>query len=195
MGSTGQSTLLVEENGLKKALLEITILEAQFHYYLEHDEGTAQTLLLALFEQIPAREKHRPRYFEEVEFEARLLEAIILSKNLEQTEALQYFELAEKALSHNNNILLKIQYQIALGRYFLSIELHERALSELLSAYWLASENDYAAQIARANRLLTTLFTEQGLYEQAIQHATQAAEYYERHKNEFGIIKNPKTYG
>ncbi len=172
---------LIEENGLNYAMLELKMIEANTHFYLEQNKEAASKKIDVILSQIPEKTHTRPYQLNELAFEANLLYAIINADDVSQSTALSYFKNAQNELGDNPPVLNKIYYQIALGNYFLNNQLHEKALSELLSAYWLASENDYTAQIARANIALTRLFREQGIFDQAIEHANQAAEYYERH--------------
>lgn len=172
---------LIEENGLNYALLELNMLEASIHFYLEENQRAAKEKVEKVLSNIPAKSNTRPYQLNELAFEANLLYAILYANEVPQSAALSYFKKAQDELGDAPPLLNKIYYQIALGNYFLNNKLHEKALSELLSAYWLASENDYTAQIARANVALARLFRDQGIFDQAIEHANQAAEYYERH--------------
>ncbi len=190
-----KARFLIEENGLVFSLLELSIIEARLYYYLDNNSETAQRILNSLISELPPNNMHRPPQQTALAFEAKLLNAIIFSESVEKNDALHYFENAYKELPRKPSVLQKINYQIALGNYFLTVQLHEKALSELLSAYWLASENDYSAQIAQANMSLTQLFNHQRLFEQALQHANQAAEYFERHKMSRGLRRTQQLIG
>lgn len=190
-----KARFLIEENGLNHAMLELIMIEANTHYYLEKNTEAAQKKIDYILRQIPPKSNTRSFKLNELAFEANLLHAVIRAETEDQHTALALFKNAQDTLTDKPTILQRIYYQIALGNYFLNNQLHEKALSELLSAYWLASENDYAAQIARANISLTKLFRQQGIFDQAIQHANQAAEYYERHSMERALSKTQTLIG
>ncbi len=171
---------LIEENNLNYALLELNMLEASIYFHLEQNQTLAKEKVEEVLSNIPPKTDTRSHQLNRLAFEANLLYAILYASEVPQSTALAYFKKAHDELGQTPTLLNKIHYQIALGNYFLNNKLHEKALSELLSAYWLSSENDYAAQIARANLALARLFRDQGIFEQSIEHANQAAEYYER---------------
>ena len=75
-----------------------------------------------------------------------------------------------------------INYQITLGQHYLRHDHYDMALDRLLSGYWLAVENDDQPQIARANYELAQLFEERHVFDKALEHATQAGEFFERYK-------------
>ncbi|USH03056.1 GGDEF domain-containing protein [Grimontia kaedaensis] len=177
----GKAKNMVEENGMKHAKLEIMLTQASILYYLDDKPDDAVAMLNALLGNIASISGPRPSSIYRLDFEAKLLNAIITAEDETEADSLAQFTEVEKALGSQPNIEQKVRYQIAVGNYYLSIESYERALSDLLSAYWLASENDLAAQIASASLSLTKLYKQQGAMDKALQHANQAAEFYERY--------------
>ncbi|WP_028024361.1 tetratricopeptide repeat protein [Enterovibrio calviensis] len=176
---------------LKRALLEVTLAETSLLLMLNNDPKAAESLLQTLIAKIPEFTDMHSSRIQRLTFEARLLNAIIVTEQEQGKEneqkTLAQFELAQKALGADADLKLKVRYQIALGNYFLRIQSHERALSELLSAYWQASENDFSAQIAQANIALTKLYQQKGAFDKALQHANQAAEFYEQYDLRCGL--------
>ncbi|CZF85061.1 Tetratricopeptide repeat protein [Grimontia celer] len=183
----GKAKNMVEENGMKHAKLEIMLTQATILYYLDDKPDDAVAMLNTLLENIASISGPRPSSIDRLDFEAKLLNAIITTEDETEADSLAQFTEVEKALGNQPNIEQKVRYQIAVGNYYLSIESYERALSDLLSAYWLASENDFAAQIASASLSLTKLYKQQGAMDKALQHANQAAEFYERYDLNRGL--------
>ncbi len=186
---------LIEKNNLSYALLELNMLEASIYFYLEQNQTLAKEKIEAVLTNLPPRSNTHAYQLNELSFEANLLYAIIYAGEVPKNTALAYFQKAQDELGNAPSLLNRIYYQIALGNYFLNHKLHEKALSELLSAFWLASENDYSAQIAQASVALARLFREQGIFDQAIEHANQAAEYYERRLMEKALSETQLILG
>ncbi|WP_407331207.1 GGDEF domain-containing protein [Enterovibrio sp. 27052020O] len=178
---------IAQNNQLKWALLEVTLAESSLQYSLNDNPDAAQALVQSLLAALPTLDNLQSSRIERLRFEALLLNAMITTSDEDQQQSLAQFESALKALGDTPDIKHKVRYQIALGNYFLSIHSYERALSELLSAYWQASENDFAVQIASANISLTKLYQQQGVLDKALQHANQAAEFYEHYDLKRGL--------
>ncbi|MDD1795227.1 GGDEF domain-containing protein [Enterovibrio sp. ZSDZ42] len=172
---------------LKRALLEVTLAETSLLLTLNNDPAAAETLLQTLIAEIPKLTDMHSSRVQRLTFETTLLNAIIVTEQENEQETLAQFDIAKNALGTDANLKLKVRYQIALGNYFLRINAHERALSELLSAYWQASENDLSPQIAQANIALTKLYQQKGAFNKALQHANQAAEFYEQYDLKCGL--------
>ncbi|OEF51254.1 hypothetical protein A1OW_10100 [Enterovibrio norvegicus] len=170
---------MVEKNSLKLAELELLFTEASVLYYLDEDKQAAKKALETVISEIGKRDPKRANTIANLTFEALLLNAIITSETNHSAETIAQFDAVKNELGDTPELKQKTRYQIALGNYFLNEKSYERALSELLSAYWLASENDFAIQIASANVSLTKLYQQQGVLDKALQHANQAAEFYE----------------
>lgn len=172
---------MVEENGMKHARLEVMLVQANILFYLDNNPDAAAQLLNALQQALSAMASPRPKSIAWLDFEAKLLNAIIVAPNESDAQNLAQFADVEALLGPEPDLQQKVRYQIAIGNFYLNNQSYEQALSELLSAYWLASENDFDAQIAAANLSLTKLYKQQGALDKALQHANQAAEFYERY--------------
>ncbi|WP_232313316.1 tetratricopeptide repeat-containing diguanylate cyclase [Enterovibrio coralii] len=170
---------MVEENNLSQMSYELAFVEASLLYHLENEPAKAEEKLNELFAALPPKDATRSRNLNYLAFEAALLKAVIVSKSNGEKATLDQFDLAYRELGTEPDMEQKVRYQIALGNYFLQKQSYERALAELLSAYWLASENDLTPEIASSNVSLTKLYREQGVLDKALQHANQAAEFYE----------------
>lgn len=170
---------MIAKYNLKLAALGAEFIEAGLLYELDGKPDQAEKLLTALLAKMPEGDA-LPSSLARVAFEAKLLNATIVSDRETEAQSLAEFGQVAAELSSLPNLERKVRYQIALGNFYLNIKSYERALSELLSAYWLASENDFGVQIARANLALAALYQQQGITDKALQHANQAAEFYER---------------
>lgn len=166
---------------LRGSHLKLLFTEAILITYLNKDPVKASVLIKEIFAQIPSNTLDRSQHMKKIAFESRLLYSIVISQIEDETTVINEFEITRKEIEKSDNLNYKIYYLIAYGNYFLQIQSYERALAQLLSAYWLASENDIPLQIAYANLSLTKLYKHQEVLDKALQHANQAAEYYERY--------------
>ena len=93
---------------------------------------------------------------------------------------------AEKLFTHAKRILLTlddngemINYHLTIGQHYLLHYHFDLALDRLLAGYWLAVEQENSAQIAIANYELADLFMQKKVFDKALEHATQAGEFFE----------------
>ncbi len=171
---------LVEKYDLNTYSLHLKFTQAILFNYLNKAPKQATKELESLIAQIPIQFPVRTKNIKKLAFESALLNAIIHSQYSDEETTLLQFEQARKWMEESGKMKYKISYLVALGNYSLKIKSYGPALSNLLSAYWLSSEKHYPTLIALSNISLTRLYKEQGNLDKALQHANQAAEYYER---------------
>ncbi|MFD2179276.1 GGDEF domain-containing protein [Veronia pacifica] len=183
-----QAKEMSDANKLTMTKMDILYTEALLHYQLNRNHTEALRLLKELAQQFPEKVSRTPSQ-SELAFEAALLKADILSKKEPEEEILAQFDAARQELGTDPNLQLKVRLQIMLGNYFLSQQQYEKALSELLSAFWIASENEFVADIATTNISLAELYKQRGALHKALLHANQAAEFYEHFKLMRGLSR------
>ncbi len=76
-----------------------------------------------------------------------------------------------------------IQYRITVGEHNLRHQRLNRALYDLLAAYWSAIESNNLVLLAKCNRLLATVFYQRQALDRAIEHLLQAADFYDNYSN------------
>lgn len=172
---------LVKTHGLKVASLELIFTEAFLHTWLNHNDVAATALLEKVLSKIEGKKGSRSQRLNTLLFETLLSKAMIAAKSSQENEVLAQFEQVRAEIEKTPNMQFTVWYHIALGKYFIQIKSYEHALSELLSAFWLASENDFGLHIAYANLNLTKLYLKQEIHNKALQHANQAAEYFKNY--------------
>ncbi|MGR5489211.1 tetratricopeptide repeat protein, partial [Vibrio alfacsensis] len=72
----------------------------------------------------------------------------------------------------------EVEYHTAYGTHFLRYRRYNEALSELLLAYWTAIELNSSDQLAHINQLLAQLFMQRQVLDKALEHLSQAADFY-----------------
>lgn len=182
-----QAGQLINAFNINEASLELLLTEAILANELNKDNALALSLLDKVIKNIPIDKKNRSHYLNNIAFEAKFQRAIIASQSSNNKKTLSYFNKVQKEVENSGNLHFEVRYQIAMGKYLLHIKYYGRALAKLLSAYWLASENDYSIQISNANMALSQLYQEQNVLDKALQHANEAAKYYERYNLRRGL--------
>ena len=171
---------LVEKYDLSNYSLHLKFTQAILLNYLNKAPQQATKELESIVAQIPIQYPVRTKSITKLAFESALLNAIIHAQYSDEKTTKLKFDHARKWMEESGKMKYKISYLIALGNYTLKIKSYGLALSKLLSAFWLSSESDYPGLIALSNISLAALYKEQGALNKALQHANQAAEYYER---------------
>ncbi|WBA09210.1 tetratricopeptide repeat protein [Salinivibrio kushneri] len=170
---------VVDEYDLKHVNVQVLLTEASLIWHLERDSTRALAILDAAqkaIETLPESSLNG----QASRFKSALLRANILAATADSETALVAYENARSQLNSDPQDLRdKVEFQLSLGGFLLDQKQHESALTELLSAFWIASENEYTALIADANMKLAKLYNQQGVLNQALEHANQAAAFFE----------------
>lgn len=177
-------------NDFMFSVFESRILLAKFYWVNLSNSATALKMLNALSVEM----KHSQpitltKQLQKLKYQSLMLRALIES-SIGKDEA------AEKLLIKAKGYLIAfddkdetINYQLTLGQHYLRHHHYDMALDRLLSGYWLAVENEDQPQIARANYELALLFEKRHVFDKALEHATQAGEYFERYKRTQQLAK------
>ncbi|MCW8345342.1 tetratricopeptide repeat protein [Vibrio sp. ZSDZ65] len=90
---------------------------------------------------------------------------------------------------------LSIDYHTAYGTHFLRYRRYNEALSELLLAYWAAIELNSGDQLANINQLLAQLFMQRQVLDKALEHLSQAADFYDSYPDSPVLVDVLKLMG
>lgn len=143
-----------------KAKAELTSIEANL-------ESENKTLLLA----------------EGITYRLIMLKADIASYDNKIDEAEKFYQEAKAYLDQRYSEKVTIDYHIAVGEFYLTHKEYNHALSELLYGYWKSVEGNLSARLAKVNRLLAQLFFERQVLDKALEHLSQAADFYDNFEN------------
>lgn len=137
--------------------------------------------LLAKLEQSLTQEPLPSLIQQTLTFRLLLLKAKIAS-TLGQLEASDdYFEQAEAIVEQLKMPELEIEFALTSGRHNAAYKRFNRALYLLLSAYWEAVGKDLPSLLAKTNRQLGELYFQRNVYDKAIDHLSQAADFYDNY--------------
>ncbi|MGF1693510.1 tetratricopeptide repeat protein [Photobacterium kagoshimensis] len=189
-------------NTIKKAIklaqeneLEFTIIETQLIYSKIYWENLQNSVLaLKLLDNIDKTiSQSEPlkltKQVKVLQYETLLQRAVIESAVGTEERAEKLFSKAKRLLTNLDNTTALIEYQLTLGQHYLQYNHYDLALDRLLSGYWLSVEEDNKAQTAVANLGLATLFEQRSVFDKALEHATQAGEFFEHFKRTQPLAK------
>ena len=177
-----EARVLAQEHALHYIEIETYLLEANLQWHIIQDEKQAIEILNSIetkiieFEQIGLNNK-----WQKLRYQTHMQQAEIYAVLDDQPNAEKHFQKAKNHLQEINNPKYWIQYQLALGNYYLMVQHHRLALDTVLKGYLLALEQKDSANIAKADMVLARLFQQRNVYDKALEHATHAADYHERH--------------
>ncbi|MGL6261054.1 tetratricopeptide repeat protein [Vibrio sp. WXL103] len=123
-------------------------------------------------------------------FEAELASA---ENDLEKAQAL--YDAIKPFVDRSNNPRMFIEFHTTVGQHYLEHRLYNRSLSSLLMAYWKAIEENSSAQLAIVNNHLAELFYERKVLDKALNHLSQAADFYDNYQASPQLIKLLKMMG
>ncbi|PSU68791.1 GGDEF domain-containing protein [Photobacterium phosphoreum] len=178
------------DNKFMFSVFESRILLAQVYWVNLSNSATALKMLNTLnVDMKHAQPITLTRQLQELKYKSLMLRARIESSIGKDEAAEKLFIKAKGYLVAFDDKDETINYQITLGQHYLRHDHYDMALDRLLSGYWLAVENDDQPQIARANYELAQLFEERHVFDKALEHATQAGEFFERYKRTQQLAK------
>ncbi|PMJ88452.1 hypothetical protein [Vibrio sp. 10N.261.55.A7] len=127
--------------------------------------------------------KHADQFARVIYYRIFMLKAKIASYDGKIDLANQYFEKVKPYVDSLKSKSTYINYHISVGEHFLNHKLYNHALSMLLISYWQAIEDNSSAQLAAVNRLLARLFYERKVFDIALRHLSQAADFYDNYQS------------
>ncbi len=162
--------------------VDVDILDIRLRWLGDHDSVTAKAKLDQLETRLIEAGKNLhlsdTMYYRMTMMRGEI--AAFLGQNI---EAEHYFEEAKSWVEQSRSDTAMIDYHLVVGEYFLRSQKYNHALSELLYGYWKAVEKNKGARLAKVNLLLARLFHERRVLDKAIEHLSQAADFYDNYPN------------
>ncbi|MEZ8084739.1 tetratricopeptide repeat protein [Vibrio sp. 1S139] len=123
------------------------------------------------------------RLTEGITYRLIMLKADIASYDNKIDEAEKFYQEAKTYLDQRYSEKVTIDYHISVGEFYLTHKEYNHALSELLYGYWKSVEGNLSSRLAKVNRLLAQLFFERQVLDKALEHLSQAADFYDNFEN------------
>ncbi len=128
-------------------------------------------------------------------YRIKVLQAEIASNENEFELANTLFAAANSFLPQASMTTQTISFHTKYGQHFLRYRLYNEALSELLLAYWSAIETNSSVQLAKVNQLLAQLFMQRQVLDKALEHLSQAADFYDSYPDSPVLVEVLKQMG
>lgn len=182
LDSIEQAEILARSYQLPYALIETQIIKADLLWQISKDEAKVFPLI-AIVEDVLEKGHEKPILDDNLNYQLVMLKAKIAAfqKNLNTAEKL--YKKANSYLIKIDRRAMLVDYQIELGKYHLKYKQYNRALYQLLSAYWTTVENDMPIRLAKINYQLAQLFYQKRVLDKSIEHLSQAADFYDNYKD------------
>lgn len=173
--------MLTQQYQLPYLLLDVQILSTRLTWQTGGDTTVANQALNEITKQYQ-RIENADQIAKGIDYKITLLRAEIASQANDLELADTLFTQAKPYLETLQDEKPAIEYHLTLGQHHLSHERYNLALSELLIAYWSAIESNSGVLLAKANTLLGKLFFNRQVLDKALDHFSQAADFYGRYE-------------
>jgi len=181
LDSIDQAETLARGYQLDFVLLDTQILKAKLIWQIKQDESQVLPLISSIETQLQ-QNSDLQLLSNNINYQLLMLKADIASKNQQLDNADKLYKQAENFLNPEENRTEYVNYQIEQGEYHLKYLQYNRALQQLLAAYWTTVENDMPIELARINRILATLFYQKRVLDKSLEYLSQAADFYDNYE-------------
>ncbi|MFB9133463.1 tetratricopeptide repeat-containing diguanylate cyclase [Vibrio olivae] len=161
--------------------LRTRLLMIRLRWLDDHNSRQAQKSLVSV-EQEFRQIENTEQLAKGIQYQMSMLAAEIASYDNDILAADRLYAAQADYISHVQSPSIIIDYHTAIGRHLLNHKLYNKALSELLLAYWSAIEENASAELAKVNQLLAQLFYERKVLDKSLDHLLQAADFYDNYE-------------
>ncbi|MGR5362308.1 tetratricopeptide repeat protein [Vibrio mediterranei] len=157
--------------------LDVRILKTRLLWLTDSEGAKALDALKAIEKDLEAIRKGQS-IANRTSYRIKILQAEIASAENEYDLANHMYQKANEFVPQDKLSKWEVEYHTAYGTHFLRYRRYNEALSELLLAYWTAIELNSSDQLAHINQLLAQLFMQRQVLDKALEHLSQAADFY-----------------
>lgn len=161
--------------------MDVDILRTRFVWLNNADSAKAKASLDAIEHDLQALGNSK-QLAKGIVYRLTMLRAKIASQEDEISAAKGFYAQAKTFIDNSRSEKNIIDYHLQVGEFYLAHKQYNRALSELLLGYWTSVESNLSPQLAQVNRLLAQLFYERRVLDKAIEHLSQAADFYDNYE-------------
>ncbi|PFG55473.1 hypothetical protein ATG66_1780 [Vibrio sp. ES.051] len=169
---------LAQEYQLPYMDLDVQLIRNQMIWMVDKNYPAAEATLKQIEQQLDKASAVLQRT-DSVHYRLTMQRALLASHRGDTINAERLYAQAKVMLEDSRSALTLIDYYTAVGAFYLNSKKYNLALSELLYGYWQSIESDSGARLAKVNRLLARLFQERRVYDKAVEHLSQAADFYD----------------
>ncbi|PSW12599.1 GGDEF domain-containing protein [Photobacterium sanctipauli] len=188
--SIKEAEKLALENELTFTHLESRLIHANIYWNNLKNSARALAMLNQIDKEIEGSEAlNLTNQVKRLQYQSLMQRARVESSLNNESEAEKLFSKAKRYLMSLEDKGELINFQLAIGQHYLAHDHFDLALDSLLSGYWLSVEQDDQAKTAIANYQLAALFEERKVFDKALEHATQAGEFFEHYNRAKPLAK------
>ncbi|CAM3600153.1 tetratricopeptide repeat protein [Vibrio aerogenes] len=176
-----QAKVLANKYQLIYLDIDVRLLEIKLNWLFDRNKSRARQQIARIETRLDQM-KNTSQLIQRIRYKILMLQAEIASRSDENQLAEKLYKHAKDYFSSIQAVTTQIKYHIEFGKHFLSHGQYNKALSELLTAYWSALEADDGAQLAATNSLLARLFFERRVLDKALLYLSQAADFYDNYE-------------
>lgn len=162
-------------------------LDVQLHeirmQWLQSENAMAARERLAQVEEAFTDIKNPEQLALGLKYQINMLKAEIASKEGNFEQANRLFSAQKSYVEQLKSSSTLMEYHLTVGRHLLHHKKYNKALSEFLSTYWKAVEENAGPTLAKVNRLLGELFYDRRVYDKANDYFSQAADFYDNYED------------
>ncbi|MGV2987471.1 tetratricopeptide repeat protein [Vibrio sp. E150_011] len=174
--------------------LDVRILKTRLTWLKDGDGASALDALKLIESELEGIRKGHS-IANRTSYKIKILQGEIASAENEFELANHMYQKAGIYVPSDTLSKLSISYHTAYGTHFLRYRRYNEALSELLLAYWTAIELDSGDQLAHINQLLAQLFMQRQVLDKALEHLSQAANFYDNYPDSPVLVDVLKLMG
>ncbi|WP_299020376.1 GGDEF domain-containing protein [uncultured Photobacterium sp.] len=185
-----QAEQLAIKNELSFTILESRLIHAHIYWENLKNSAVALNMLDQVDQEIEQSEVLKlTKQIKTLQYKSLMQRAVIESNQNNEHKAEKLFTRAKRYLINLDDNSELINYQLTIGHHYLQHRHFDLALDRLLSGYWLAVEQENNALTAIANYELASLFEQRKVFDKALEHATQAGEFFEHFNRTMPLAK------
>ncbi|MGX9418757.1 tetratricopeptide repeat protein [Vibrio sp. RC27] len=174
--------------------LELDLLDARFQWLNSYNSERALERLSQLAAQLNNFDNSKT-FTRRLHYQAAMIQAEVASHDGDMTLAHAYFVIAKEYTEDQLEKQRFINYHLAVGQHYLNNKRYNKALPDLLIAYWSAVDSNSSVQLAKANTLLAKVFYQRKVYDQALIYLRQAADFYNGYQDTPALAEILKLMG
>ncbi|MFH0264699.1 tetratricopeptide repeat protein [Vibrio rumoiensis] len=182
---------LAKEYQVTQPLITTELAYAQLLWQWTKDLERVQNHLNEISAQVQ-KETTNKNWQQETLYQINMLQAEMNGYMGNEVKAKTAFQQAYHYLNSAKTTALTIDYHLRLGQYYLFQDQYDQSLTELLTTYWLAVKESDSVELARTNLLLAKLFYTRQVFDKAIEHATEAADFYDNYPHSIPLSNTVK---
>ncbi|WP_153446402.1 tetratricopeptide repeat protein [Vibrio algicola] len=165
---------------LPQPLLDSQLIQSQLLWQQNHNISSINQKITQIKNQLQ-QEAQATNWKQEFHYNLYMFEAKIYAYQGDTIKAEAAFKQAENYVIALKSTLLTIDYHLTLGQYYLEQSEYDDSLTQLLITYWMAVKEGDSIELAKANLLLAKLFYTRQVFDKAIEHTTEAADFYDNY--------------